>query len=87
MNENYRMCLAQGMVLLIIQLSHRDYRSSVFLAVPRLHRCTGFSVVAVPGLLTVVTSLVAEHGLWGLSGVVAHGLRSCDSRALEHRLR
>ena len=26
--------------------------------------CSGFSLVAVCGLLNVVASLVAEHGLW-----------------------
>ena len=28
--------------------------------------CSGFSLVAVPGLLIVAASLVAEHGPWGL---------------------
>ena len=40
------------------------------------------------GLLVAVTSLAVEYGLSGLqaSVVVAHGLSSCDSQALEHRL-
>ena len=44
--------------------------------------------VVVRGLLIAVASLVAEHGLLGTqtSVVVAHGLSSCGSRALEHRL-
>ena len=39
-------------------------------------------------LLIAVASLVVEHGLWDTraSGVVVHGLRSCESQALEHRL-
>ena len=37
----------------------------VFLAVLGLRCCTGFSLVAVPGPLTAVASLGAEHGLWG----------------------
>ena len=47
----------------------------------------GLSLVVVGGLLIVVASLV-EHGLWGTlaSVVVAHGLSSCSSWALEHRL-
>ena len=41
-------------------------------------RCrSGFSLVAVPGLLTVVASLVAEHGLR------AAGFSSCGSPPLE----
>ena len=38
--------------------------------------------------LNAVASLVEEHRLQGAwaSGVVAHGLRSCRSWALEHRL-
>ena len=50
--------------------------------------CTGFSLVAVHEFLVVVTSLVAEHGLQSAqaSVVVASGLSSCSSQALEHRL-
>ena len=42
-----------------------------------LHGCTGFSLVAVHGLLMVATSLIAEHGLEGswASVVTVHGLR------------
>ena len=50
-----------------------------------LHCCTGFtlvaasrgySLVAVCRLLSAMTSLVTEHGLWGMwaSAAVAHGL-------------
>ena len=39
-----------------------------------LRGCTGFFLVAVHGLLTVVASLVAEHGLQGLWASVAHRL-------------
>ena len=48
----------------------------------------GYSLVALLGLLTAVASLVAQHGLWGMwvSVVVARGLSSCSSWALEHRL-
>ena len=75
---------------------------SLSLATLSLCRCTGFflvasggySLVAVHRLLTVVASLVAEHG--GALGaqalgpwaavVAARGLHSCGSQALEHRL-
>ena len=48
----------------------------------------GFSLVAAHGLLIVVASLVVEHVLQGAqaSVVAAHGLSSCSSQALEHRL-
>ena len=49
----------------------------------------GLLFVVVRGLLIAVASLVAEHGLdLGVqaSVVVARGLSSCGSRALEHRL-
>ena len=45
--------------------------------------------VAVHGLIIAVASLVAEHGLYlgaWASVVVACGLSSCASRALERRL-
>ena len=47
----------------------------------------GCSLVVIPRLLIVVTSLFAEHGLWGVwaSVVVAREL-SNSSRPLEHRL-
>jgi len=50
--------------------------------------CTGFSLVAVHEFLVVVTSLVAEHGLWSAqaSVVVASGLSICSYQALENRL-
>ena len=61
-----------------------------------LHGCTGFSLVASEGcslvavhrLFFVVASLIVEHRLWGTwtSVAVAHGLSSCGSWALEHRL-
>ena len=45
-------------------------------AVLRLHCGTGYSLAVVHGLLTVVGSLLAEHGLWGTwaSVAVAPGL-------------
>ena len=37
-----------------------------------LHRCTGFTLVVVHGLLTAAVSPVVEHELWGLwASVVA----------------
>ena len=70
---------------------------NLFLAVLGLHLLCGlslvadsrsYSAVAVPGLLTVVASLVEALGLSGLraSVDVACGLRGCRSQALEHRL-
>ena len=69
----------------------------LFLTVPGLRCCTGFSLVVgsegyslvvVLRLLTVAASLVAEHRLWSTqaSVVVGHGLSSRGSWALEHRL-
>ena len=48
----------------------------------------GYSPVAVHGLLIAMASLVVEHRLYGSQASVAeaHGLRSCGSWALEHRL-
>ena len=51
----------------------------------------GYSLVAVHGLLTVVTSFVAEHGLQALQAptVAARGLSSCGplgSRAQAQQL-
>ena len=48
----------------------------------------GLLFIAVLGLLTVVASLVAEHRALGARAavVVASGLSSCGSWALEHRL-
>ena len=55
----------------------------------------GCSPVVVHGLLIAVTSLVMEHGLWGMwaqeawllgSVPVAPGLSSCGSWAPEYRL-
>ena len=45
----------------------------------------GLLFIAVRGLLNVVASLGAEHGLWA-SVVVVRGLSSCGLRVLEHRL-
>ena len=64
------------------------------MAVLGLYCCMGFSaneaypLVAVCGLLIVVASLIAEHGLWGLrvSVFAACELSSCGFWALEHRL-
>ena len=46
------------------------------------------SLIVVCGLLMAVASLVAELGLSGVraSVIAAHGLSSCDSRPLEHRI-
>ena len=47
----------------------------------------GYALV-VHRLLIALASLVAEHGLKGMwaSVIVAHGLSSCGSQALGHRL-
>ena len=64
----------------------------VFVAVCRLSLVSGIgghSLAVVHGLLTVVASLVAEHGLWGAWASVSFGtgaLSSFGSQALEHRL-
>ena len=74
----------------------------LFLAVLGLcHGCVGFSLLAASGLtltltlrsscgdrLLVVASLVAEDEFWGarISVVVAGGLSTCGSWALEHQL-
>ena len=52
----------------------------LFLAMLGLHFCTGFSPVEVHGLLIVVASLVAEHGLR------LYRLNSCGSRPGEPKL-
>ena len=68
------------------------------MAVAGLYCCMGFSAVAasrgcspvtVRGLLISVACFVAEHGLQDMwaSVVVACGLSSVGSRALEHRLK
>ena len=48
----------------------------------------GHSLAVGSGLLIAVASLVGEHSLQGAlaSEVAAHGLSSCSSQALEHRL-
>ena len=48
----------------------------------------GYSLVAVPGLLIVVASLVAEHGLQGkwASVIETRGLGTWGSQVPEHRL-
>ena len=52
-----------------------------------LHCCTGFSLLAVCGLLMV--SALVEHGFSGAqaSGAETHGLSSRGCQAPEHRLR
>ena len=47
-----------------------------------------YSLVALHGLLTAVSSLVTEHELYGTwaSAGAARGLRGCRLQALEHRL-
>ena len=67
-----------------------------FSAVLGLHCCVSSSLVVesrgyslvVLGLLTVLASLVMEHGLWGTQASVvgARGLSSCCSWASEHKL-
>ena len=47
----------------------------------------GYSPVVLHGLLIAVASLVVERGLWGVrASFVAHGLSSCSSWSLEHKL-
>ena len=48
----------------------------------------GYSLAGVCRLVIAVASLVAEHGFSARKAlaVVARGLSSCSSRALEHRL-
>ena len=48
----------------------------------------GYSSGVVHGLLIVVASLVAEHGLCGMQTLVAvvHELSRCGSQALENSL-
>ena len=67
------------------------------MAILGLHSCVGFSLVvesrdyslvAARELLVAVASLIGDHGLQGTQAAVvwAHGLSSCGSWALEHRL-
>jgi len=68
----------------------------LFLAVLGLYCCASFSLIAGRGsclavigrFLIVVGSLAAEHRLSGAQASVisAHGLTSCSSQVLEHRL-
>ena len=69
----------------------------LFWALLDLHCCTDFFLIAASGsyslaevcrLLIALASLIAMHGLQGVwaSVVVAHGLGSCGSQAIEHRL-
>ena len=48
----------------------------------------GYPLVAVGRRLIAVASLMEGHRLWSVwvSVIVAYRLRSCGSRALEHRL-
>ena len=50
--------------------------------------CAGSWLLHWSRLLTAVSSLVVEHGLYGAQASVAgvHGLRSCSAWALEHVL-
>ena len=63
-------------------------RSSPLHRLFSVHGERGLLLIALCGLLIAVDSLFVEHGLWGLqaSEVAAHGLSSCGSRALEHKL-
>ena len=45
---------------------------------PSLCCCADYSLVAVHGLLMVVASLVAEHGLWSTGSVVTAIGLSCS---------
>ena len=47
----------------------------------------GSSLVVAARLLIVVAPLVVEHGPWSTGASATRGFSSCDSRALEHRLR
>ena len=68
----------------------------LFVAVLGLHCCAGFpldavsrsrSLVAVPGLLIAMASLLVAPGLWSTGSiVVACELSNCGSQALEYRL-
>ena len=63
----------------------------MFVATPGLASIAvsqGYSLVVVCGLLIAVAFLVSEHGLSGtqVSVVLACGLSSCNSWALEHEL-
>ena len=48
----------------------------------------GYSLTVVLGLLIAIALLVAEHSRWAarVSVVAGHGMSSCSSPALEHRL-
>ena len=64
----------------------QDLFINLFLAVLGLHCCSGFSVIVVSGgllssyhgLLTVVASLVAEHGLQSTGSVIVVHRLSCS---------
>ena len=82
---------------LIFQVSTPRFPFLSF-SVPSLHGCTGFlklwqpspcySLAAIYRLLIAVASPVLEHSLQSLraSVIVAHGLNSCGSQTLEHKL-
>ena len=57
-------------------------------AFPLIAVSGSYSLVALHGLLTAVSSLVTEHELYGMwaSAGAARGLRGCRLEALEHRL-
>ena len=67
---------------------HRTLNKYAFLVVLGLHCWVGFSLaaasrgyslVAVEGFLTVVASLILEHGLQGAGSAVVHGLSCPDA--------
>ena len=68
-------------LLFLAVLGHRYYASSSLVAV-------SYSLVAVHRLLIAVASLFAGHRFYSTqaSAVAAHGLDSCTSWALGHRL-
>ena len=83
--------------LLLLLFFKEFYFSLYFLAVLGLHCCVGFSLVAASGGYSScdagVFLLRWPFSLWsvgsrvrGLQELVACGLGSCDSWALEHRL-
>ena len=53
-----------------------------------LDASVGYSLVVVRRLLITVAPLGVEHRLWGAwaSVVEAHGLSSCSSQVVEHKL-
>ena len=79
--------------LKVISFPFKNIIDLLFLAVLQTWALdTGFPLVVasvgeVRGLLIMVASLVADHGLQGMwASVAARGLSICGSQALEHKL-